>query len=433
MRRVIGALLVVLAGGAVGGEFGGAVEGWAQERAPRKVGFDEAVWEAMARNPSVARAATAIGRAEAILSQARAVTRPTVTARVNSITVNTPVAFDDDVIQPRHQVTFAPTLSVPILAPARWAATAQAQDQTAVAADAADEVRTQIAVATAQTYLAIVSAQRQVSVEERSLQTARAHLANAERRLDAGAGSRLDMLRAAQEATAGEARLETVRFELRSAQEALGVLLAENGPVDAAGEPTFVVPLTLDESAWMTARPDFKTQGTIIRAAERVVRDSWKDVGPSATLSFDPQYVVPAGIFQPSRSWRFTASLVQPIFQSGLERAVRKQRQMSLLDQRLALTQLQIQARSEVRLARQAVASRQRALLIVRQSAAQAEEVLQITTAAYELGATTNIEVIDAQRSARDAETSAALAQDGLEQTRLNLLVAIGRFPTRDP
>lgn len=425
MRRVMGALLVLLAGG--------TVDGLAQERPPRKVGFDEAVREAMARNPSVARAATAIGRAEAILSQARALTRPTVTAQVDSTTVDPLLAFEDAVIQPRHQVTFSPTVSVPILAPARWAATAQARDQTAVATDAGDEIRTQIAVATAQTYLAIVSSQRQVSVEERSLETARAHLVNADRRLEAGAGSRLDMLRAAQEATAGEARLETVQFELRSAQEALGVLLAENGPVDAAGEPTFVVPLTLDESAWLTARPDLKTQGSIIRAAERVVRDSWKDVGPSATLSFDPQYVVPAGIFQQSRSWRFTASFVQPIFQGGLERAVSKQRQMSLMNERLALTQLKIQARSEVRLARHAVASRQRALVIVRQSAEQAEEVLQITTTAYELGATTNIEVIDAQRSARDAETSAALAQDGLEQARLNLLVAIGRFPAPSP
>lgn len=423
MRKVMGALLVVLAVG--------AIEGRAQERAPRRVEFDEAVREAMARNPTVARAATAITRAEAILSQTRAVTRPSVMARVSSTTVDTPVAFDDDVIQPRHQVTFAPTVSVPILAPAQWAATAQAADQTAVATDAAQEVRTQIAVAAAQTYLAVVSSQRQVSVEERSLQTAQVHLANAERRLEAGAGSRLNMLRAAQEATAGEARLETVQFELRSAQEALGVLLAENGPVDAAGEPTFEVPSTLDELVWMTARPDFKTQGTIIRAAERVVRDSWKDVGPSATLSFDPQYVVPAGIFQPSRSWRFTASFVQPIFQGGLERAVRRQRQTSLMDARLALTQLQIQARSEVRLARQAVASRQRALLIVRRSAEQAEEVLQITSTAYQLGATTNIEVIDAQRSARDAETAAALAQDGLEQARLSLLVATGRFPER--
>ena len=55
--------------------------------------------------------------------------------------------------------------------------------------------------------------------------------------------------------------------------------------------------------------------------------------------------------------------------------------------------------------------------------------MLGITTAAFEVGATTNIEVIDAQRSARDAETVAALAEDAVRRGQLDLLVALGRFP----
>ena len=55
--------------------------------------------------------------------------------------------------------------------------------------------------------------------------------------------------------------------------------------------------------------------------------------------------------------------------------------------------------------------------------------MLRITTTAFEVGATTNIEVIDAQREARDAETAAALAEDAVRRARLDLLVALGRFP----
>jgi outer membrane protein TolC len=55
--------------------------------------------------------------------------------------------------------------------------------------------------------------------------------------------------------------------------------------------------------------------------------------------------------------------------------------------------------------------------------------VLQITTTAFEVGATTNLEVIDAQRSARDAETIATLAEDAVRRAHLDLLVALGRFP----
>ncbi len=55
--------------------------------------------------------------------------------------------------------------------------------------------------------------------------------------------------------------------------------------------------------------------------------------------------------------------------------------------------------------------------------------MLKITITAFDAGATTNIEVIDAQRSARDLETAVAQAEDRVRQARLDLLVAMGRFP----
>ncbi len=420
MRRSVGTLLVGVAL---------VAPARAQEPVVAAVTFDQAVERAIARNPTVARAATAIGRAESILAQARALTRPNVNATITSATVSTPVSFDDNVVQPRHQMTFSGEVSMPILAPARWATTAQARDQVEVAAESTADVRRQIAVAAAQSWLMVLAAQRQVDVEARALDTAQAHLSYAERRFEAGAGSRLNMIRAAQEVSTGEARLEGTRLALRGAQEALGVLLAESGPTDAAGEPSLAVPQTIDENAWLLARPDIRAQSSVVRANERIVRDSWKDVAPQATVSFDPQHVAPAGLFQESPTWRFTVSVVQPIFLGGLQGAVTRERRSALEAERLALTELELQARSDVRLAQASVASRERALAAVRRAADQADEVLQITTVAFQVGATTNIEVIDAQRSARDAETSAAIAQDDLERARLDLLVAIGQFP----
>jgi len=90
---------------------------------------------------------------------------------------------------------------------------------------------------------------------------------------------------------------------------------------------------------------------------------------------------------------------------------------------------VQIQARSEVRLAKESVDSYTRALASAQLSAQQANEVVRITTSAFEAGATTNLEVIDAQRSARDAEAAATIAEDAARRARLDLLVALGRFP----
>jgi len=48
---------------------------------------------------------------------------------------------------------------------------------------------------------------------------------------------------------------------------------------------------------------------------------------------------------------------------------------------------------------------------------------------AYRAGTSTDIEVIDAERTARDADTSAAVAEDGSRQARLDLLAATGKIP----
>jgi len=425
--RHLGHTRRVLAGGVLAASL--AISGVAAQTLTPVVTFDAAIERALDRNPTVAQAATSIARAEAILQQAHAVTLPTVTARVNSVTLNSSQGFEGRVTQPQNQVLFGGTVTAPILAPARWAGTSQARDQIEVATRTSIEARQQVAVATAQAYLAVIAAQRQEAVEARALENASAHLDYAQRRLQGGAGSRVNMLRAAQEEASEEVRLENTRLVLRQAQEALGALLAENGPVDTAGQPTFEIPEALDESQWRAARPDLARQTSIIRADERIVRDSWKDVAPSATVSFDPQYIAPAGLFQPSRTWRLTVSLTQPLFQGGLQRAVTRQREATLDASRLVLEGIEIQARTEVRLADASVRSRERALVSARRAAEQAAEVLSITNAAFQLGATTNIEVIDAQRAARDADSAVALAEDAVQRARLDLLVAIGRFP----
>ena len=394
-----------------------------------RVTLEEAVARALTNNPTIAAASQAVLRAEGLLQQARAATRPNVSAAFLNSVVNTPRAFNGVVIQPRDQVTLSADLSMPVLAPARWAAAAQARDQIEVAGFSTADVRKQIGVAAAQTYLGIITQRRQVDVNVRALETARAHLDYSNRRLESGAGTRLNQLRAAQEVSTDEARLENAWLAVVRAQEALGVLMAVDGPVDAAAEPAFDIPATIDEPAWMGARTDVRLQTATQRAFERVFRDSSKDWFPTGIASFDPQSLTPAGAFVASRSWRFSVSFSQPIFDGGQRRGLRQFREAAARASEFALTSTQIQARSEVRLAQEVVRSSERALASLRLSAQQAGEVLNITNVAFEAGATTNLEVIDAQRSARDADAAAELAADAVRRARLDLLTALGRFP----
>ena len=76
-----------------------------------------------------------------------------------------------------------------------------------------------------------------------------------------------------------------------------------------------------------------------------------------------------------------------------------------------------------------AVTHADEALRSAREGAKQAADALELANELWRAGSTTNLEVIDAERRARDAELAKALAEDTARQARLDLLVASGAFP----
>jgi outer membrane protein TolC len=419
---------------------GFATPAFAQDSAPAKavalhtsptvetVTFDEAIRRALEKNPTVAIAATNILRSEALVQQARAQIMPRVGVTATNTTLDTGREFNGQTVQPQNQTVLGLNATMPF-APAQWAARAQAMDQVEIARLSVTDTRRQIAVATASAYLAIIAQKRLVDVSITAIETARGQLDYNTKRREGGVGSRLNELRSSQLLSATEAQLEVLRLSVRRAQEALGVLLAANGPVDVNGEPAFEVPQETAETEWLPNRPDVKVLIAQRDANERIVNDSRKDWWPVASATFGPQVLTPAGLFQPSRTWSFSLQLSQPIFEGGQRRGLRRQRESIFEASKLSIEQLQIEARSEVRLARAAIELRERALTSARQAAQTANEVLKITIIAFDAGSTTNIEVIDAQRSARDLESIVVQAEDAVRQARLDLLVALGMFP----
>jgi outer membrane protein TolC len=396
---------------------------------PERVTFDDAVRRALEKNPGITEAAQAILRAETLLQQARTVYQPTVSGNITTTILDAQRGFDEFVTQPRTQSLLGVSVAYPVLAASRWAQQAQAGDQIRVARLGVTETRRQIALAAAQSYLAVIAQQRQVEVNMRARENATAHVEYARARLQGGAGSRLNELRASQELATDEVFLENARLALRRAQEALGVLLAADAPVDAASEPSLEIVTPPADQSWLTARADVQLFTAQIDAADRVFRDSWRDWVPTATASFEPQLLTPAGLFAPSRSWRGFLSLSVPVFDAGSRRIAKRQREIAVDTARIQLTDVELRARSELRAAQAAVESNERGLQQARLAAQHAAEVLKITDVAFRAGATTNIELIDAQRRARDADTAAAQAEDRVRQSRLDLLVALGRFP----
>ena len=412
---------------------------YAQAPAPvDRVTFQQAIDRAIANNPSAAIAAAGILRAEGLLRQARAATMLQVDGNVTTTTLNRGVSFEDTTVSPQHQITGSLTLDQPILAAAAWARRAQAQDNRAIAELSAGETRRQIALATADAYLSIIAQRRVLEGNVRARDTARAHFDLATQLEQQGTGSRLNALRAQQQVSTFERLLEDAALAGYRAQEALGVLLVANGPVDATDEPMFDLPAdaaaAANSSADLTpvllqSRIDLRLFASERQAAARVLSDSSKDRWPSLNAVFLPQSVYPGQFFSQPNSWRLLLQARVPIFDSGTRSAQKVQRQAALDVAQANLTDALSRASSQVRAAREAVASGERSLMSARAAADQAQQVVNIVNVSFRAGAATNIEVIDAERSARDADTASAAAEDTLRRARLDLLLALGRFP----
>jgi outer membrane protein TolC len=393
------------------------------------VTFDEAVRRAIERHPTVGEAEQAIARSQGFRDQARAVFRPLITGTAGEVILDAPRGFAGNITQPQRQATFNATVSYPLLAASRWAAARQATDQVQIAQISSEDVRKNVALAAAESYLAVVGAQHQREIAVRNRDTAKALADYAHTRLEAGQGSRLNYVRASQELASAEGLVQVAELALRVSQEALGVAMFADGPVDASGDPDIPVATPpSDTDTWLAQRPDIRLSTAQVQAAERIVRDTWKSWLPTLTGGFTPQYVTPKGFFEPAGTWRAFFGLQVPIYDGTLG-STRRIRIAEHESAELHLQAVTAQARSELRTAEEAVTRNQQIVAASREAADNAREALRITEIAYRAGATTNIEVVQAQQTARNTEILAAVAEDRLRQARLDLLVALGQFP----
>jgi outer membrane protein TolC len=410
--------------------------GLAHAQAPEAAGeptlerltFDEAVERAMSENPTVGEAAQAILRAEALLDDAGSVFLPLAYGSIGTTVLDEARGFDDNIVQPRTQTAFSLTVSYVLFDTVRWARRRSAEDDVVTARAAAREARQHVAVMAAQAYLAVIAASQQLDITVRNLETAQALEDYARTRLEAGQGSRLDHVRAVQQRATADTLMQLAELAVRRAQEALGVAVFAPGPVGVRGEPRLPPAVLPEDDTWLEARPDVQRSTAQLRARERIVEDAWKPWLPTATASFTPRYVTPAGLFEPSNTWRTLFQLEVPLFDRGLS----AEKATKIADRetaRLRLDGLQAEARSELRNAQEAVSRNELIVASTREAAQAAADALRITDIAYRAGARTNLELVQAQQAARSGEIQAAVAENQLRQARLGLLVALGQFP----
>lgn len=408
----------------------------AEDAAVTRLTLEDAMQQAIARYPTAETAEIDVRRSQALVKEARAAFLPTLTG--NGVYTH----LDSDrtlagapgapprVIGAADQLSANLALTVPIIVPQRWAPWSHAKDNVNVLKATATDVRRQVAVATARAYLSILVQRRVLEVSVLARDTAKAHFDFAHQRLVGGVGNRLDEVRSAQELATDEAQVQSSRAAVVRSREALGVLVGSEGPVDGMDDAILPAPPTLNAALGGTkTRSDVVVAETRSEAARRVVRDDWTDYSPYLVGIAQPFYQNPASFTQPLTGWQAQLVLTIPFYDGGLRYGLAEERRANLDASRVAVQGTLRQARAEVRIAFETMERADEGQVAAREAARLAHEAMDLATIAYRAGATTNLEVIDAARAARNAELQAAVAEDNARQARLDLLSSSGRFP----
>jgi outer membrane protein TolC len=393
-----------------------------------KITMTEAVHRALLRNPSAQVAALEIDRASALLNETRSGSLPYLTANGTYTRLDNDRLLGTNRLAAKNQLSANLTLAVPLLAPQRWVQWSQAKANVGTAEASNRDVSRTVALATARAYLAVVSQKRVVEINARALATDRAHYDYTHIRLVGGVGNRVDDVRAAQQVASDEAQLETSYTSLARSREALAVLVGEAQPLDVYDDVSLASSST-DPEAAIAQRQDVAAAKARVRLAEKVKNESWTDYTPSLVGQFIPFYQNPPSISTPETGWQALVVLSVPLVEGGLRRGQSQERAALLAEARSQYEGLLRQTRSDIRVAVEEIRRADNAMKSAASAAKLAREALDLANRAYHAGATSNIEVIDAERRARDADTAAVIAEDNARQARLDLLAAAGQFP----
>jgi len=413
-------------------------------QASEKISLTEAVRRALARNPTAVVAMQEIRRAEALLVQARAGSMPSLMAngtllrldsdRLLSSPGSPATATSEAVppssrnISPKNQQSANLLLNVPLVSPRAWMNWSESSANLETSKASSEDIRRTLATLVARAYLLIISQKRQVDINARSVATDRSHYDYTHTRFAGGVGNRVDEVRAAQQLAADQSLFSASFTALARAREALGVLLAEESPVDTFDDVSLPDGSTNFEDA-ASRRQDVLAAKARAFVAEKIRKDSWVDYTPILNAQFQPFFQHPATLTMPETGWQAMLVLSFPLIEGGIRVGQKRERDALLAEARAQYDGLIRQTRSDIRVAVEEIRRADEAMRSSNAAAELAHQALVLANLAYHAGATTNIEVIDAERRARDADSAVVIAEDNVRQARLDLLVAAGQFP----
>lgn len=399
-------------------------------------GLDALVTEALGANPDLAAAAARIDRARALLGLADAARMPTVDGQANAGRAR--VSRDTSALPPGIGAEFdrfhlSATASYEFDFWGRYRRASEAARAELLASEEGRRaVRLGIAAAVATAYFDRAFLDRQVADAKSTLESRQEALRLQNERFDAGTISELEVAQAKAELAATEAAIPVLERERRRADNRLGVLVGQFGPVAgpsgelAARVPEVPVGLPSD---LLARRPDVvAAEAQLVAANARIgvaKAAFFPSIGLTATLGTESRELGDL-LSSGANIWQLAAGLLQPIWNAG-----RTKRQVEAAaagrEEALALYLKAIQgAFAEVE---DALAGRSASLTEVaaleRQITAL-ERAREIALIRYEAGESSYFEVLDADRNLFRARLDLSTARRNQYVAAVDLFRALG-------
>jgi outer membrane protein TolC len=286
-------------------------------------------------------------------------------------------------------------------------------------------------------YNQLLFAMEQLRVIRTNVESKQTHVDYARNRRAAGVATELEVLRA--EVDLENARAEAIRAdnEVSGARALLNTVMLR--PTSAPVVPTdtlAVVPFAAEFDAAAKEALAARSELQLLRTQERVqgllVDVAAADAKPSVDFTGAYGFAVrrPKNLFDPDFSrWSAAINLRVPLFDGWRTagRVAQARAQRNTVTQQIAA--LENQVRLEVQSAFDALALADRTIQASELNVAQARRASEMTEANYKLGAATQLDVVDAQQSLRQAENIRNQALYTHANARATLRFVMGRDP----
>ncbi|HBF28565.1 efflux transporter outer membrane subunit [Rhizobium sp.] len=277
--------------------------------------------------------------------------------------------------------------------------------------------------------------QAQIGISNEAVKSRRDTLELTKLQLEAGAASRLDVVQAEGLVNSTLADIPGYESNFYSNAYHISTLLGlpasslindlkkNTGQPVARGKVLAGIPADLIRN-----RPDIRSAERALAAAVYNIGNAKAQLLPSITLggSISPSYVHSASSNGTANTWSFGPSLSLPIFDGGTLRANVKSKESVAREKYLAWKQTVLTGVEEVESALAAYNRDSRAVAANRAYVASYKEALVLSTASYKDGASSLLDVLDAQRSLTTAQASLATSIQQMAKDFVTLNVAIG-------